>query len=70
ADALGQLAAGLPDPDRGGAITRRAEWMAVCRYLEELAWAMARGDVPVEQSLTAYLHTRVGEIRSGSDRPR
>lgn len=68
ADALGQIAIGLPDPDRGGAITRRSEWMAVCRYLEELAWAMVRGDVSVEQSLTAYLYTRVGEIRSGSGR--
>lgn len=69
-DALAQLAAGLPDPDRSVAIHRRADWMAVSRYLEELAWAMVRGDVGMEKSLTDYLETRVAEIRAGVARDR
>ncbi len=67
ADALRQVAAGLADVDRDvGAASdgpTNAPLVGMSRYLEELAAAMARGDVQAEASLARYLQTRAAAVR-------
>ncbi|GMV24620.1 MAG: hypothetical protein AMXMBFR58_06510 [Phycisphaerae bacterium] len=68
ADALRQLATGVPDPDREDPLGLRDELLIMSRYLEELARAAGEREEKLRAELQAYLGARAAAVRAHVER--